>query len=524
MKKTSPPTLLKTKQFITRATTERPKIRLSSSGSTIAINIELVYNSKQFCKARQLISEVVESGKSKSIQNILAFAMGRKELKNYTRDDLEEAEHEFAVGSYGDVKLLYDKKIDKYVVGKTFYSSGEMRKVHQDFANAKREAKILAQFEHKNIVAVLGATMWDKRSSTIILEYVPNGNLESLLMQDKDIPLPWKLRARFFTELSNALDYLHNHDPNRSYIHEDLKPQNVLLGDLLVIKLADFGAATINKYTGASTLAISGKDNTQHTPFYTAPEFLKNPTKCRSQKMDVYSFGMIGYEILTRKAVYSGASVSHEVVLNNIMFHGQKPNVTLINEVKNSLLLKCRDDSEIFRELDEIVQQSWETEPEDRPKITDVRKRLEEMTHLKNIYDKATDKAANEVVERNKLKPIQAQIKERPSKTTAMKQRTKDAVILAILPILVFFAALIIRNLDSNAIASHIGFLGIDRDGNLVEYDVFIKKVSVSSFANCSTSEALQYHFYAHSIAKASNVVYVFGSEKDTRYFGTEIV
>ena len=67
---------------------------------------------------------------------------------------------------------------------------------------------------------------------------------------------------------------------------------------------------------------------------------------------------MICFEILTRKAVYSGASVSHEVVLNQLCFTAKN----LINEVENSLLLKCRDDSEIFRELDEIVQESWETE------------------------------------------------------------------------------------------------------------------------------------------------------------------
>ena len=179
-----------------------------------------------------------------------------------------------------------------------------MRKIKNDFANAKREAKILAKLKHKHIVAILGTTMWDKRSFAIILEYASNGNLEGLLLRDKGIPLPWKLRARFFTEVTKALDYLHNHNPKKSYIHGALKLQNVLLGDKLELKLADFGAASINVlYNSTSTLAISGEENTQHTPYYTAPEFLNDPNKHKCQSMDVYSFGMIGYEVITRKAV-----------------------------------------------------------------------------------------------------------------------------------------------------------------------------------------------------------------------------
>ena len=217
--------------------------------------------------------------------------MSRTELNDYDRENLEEVEeNEFAVGSYGDVKLCFDKIIKKYVVAKIFQLSGEMRKIKNDFANAKREAKILAKLKHKHIVAILGTTMWDKRSFAIILEYASNGNLEGLLLHDKGIPLPWKLRARFFTELTKALDYLHNHNPKKSYIHGDLKLQNVLLGDKLELKLADFGAASINVlYNSTSTLAISGEENTQHTPYYTAPEFLNDPNKHKCQSMDVYS-------------------------------------------------------------------------------------------------------------------------------------------------------------------------------------------------------------------------------------------
>ena len=113
--------------------------------------------------------------------------------------------------------------------------------------------------------------------------------------------------------------------------------------------------------------------------------------------MDVYSFGMIGYEVLTRTAVYSGAGVSTGVVLNLIMFEGQKPDETIMNEVENSLRVKTSNESEIFRALNKIVKQSWETEPDDRPKIADVKNRLEDLVQSKMIYDKATDKAAKAV-------------------------------------------------------------------------------------------------------------------------------
>ena len=107
---------------------------------------------------------------------------------------------------------------------------------------------------------------------------------------ENNTDLPWDLRARFFIELVNVLDYLRNHDPERSYIHGDLKPQNVLLGDLLVIKLADFGAAAITKVTGASSLDLTGEGSAQHLPYYTAPEFWNNPTKMQATEHGCIQF------------------------------------------------------------------------------------------------------------------------------------------------------------------------------------------------------------------------------------------
>ena len=314
------------------------------------------------------------------------------EFKTYNLDNLKETyQYNWGSGSYGDVKCFFDIELKKKVVGKIFPSSGNQKKITTQFALARREAKIHAQFKHKNIISVLGAEAWNESSFAIFLEFAPCGDLESLLHQEKELSLSWKLRARFFSELADALDYLHNHDPKRSYIHGDLKPQNVLLGDVLQIKLGDFGSTAIDQLTGASSLAITGCNNTQHTPYYTAPEYLRNPAKEKSTSMDIYSFGMTGYEIITRQVVFSTANVKCDIVLHLIMTQGRKPDEKVIDEVEN----EEDTDHKIYANLKKMVKQCWKTEPDNRPTILEVKKRLQGLAHSKQIYGTATNEEVN---------------------------------------------------------------------------------------------------------------------------------
>ena len=120
------------------------------------------------------------------------------------------------------------------------------------------------------------------------MEEVKCGNLKDLFVINQNIrTIDWKLRFKIVYELASALDYLHFHNPNQSYIHLDVKPENILLTKELTVKLTDFGALEIALRTGAiPTTELSA--NKQHTPYYTAPERLRNLSAKPKSSMDVY--------------------------------------------------------------------------------------------------------------------------------------------------------------------------------------------------------------------------------------------
>ena len=306
----------------------------------------------------------------------------KRELRHYDARSLNPVQN-LGNGSYGFVQLMYDNDLQQLVAGKFFLASAQQTgNVENIIADAEREANVHAQFEHKNIVAVLGTTMLDDNCFGIIMEYVP-GSLEDLLLATSVEPcISWKTRARFFAELADALKYLHEH----SFVHGDLKTANVLLSDKRVIKLADFGAvAIVATTTGDESLQnATSYNSTQHTQIYTAPEFLKKRSSDRCSAMDVYSFGMVGYEILTRKTVFTGCQVSYSTLISQIIDRGVKPDESYLNDVENDLEDNSRD-MMIFRKLREIVKSCWIFYPENRPEIFDIFNQLKLLTETPNF-------------------------------------------------------------------------------------------------------------------------------------------
>ena len=173
----------------------------------------------------------------------------------------------------------------------------------------------------------------------------------------------------------------------------------------MTVKLADFGAATFANVTSATSLSITDSTNTQHTQYYTAPEYLENPNMHKTYSMGVYSYGMVGYEIITRKQVFSLRSVKQDVIINLISTRGQKPDQSCIDGDANTLERNSRN-FVIFHELENVVYQCWQTKAEDRPKISVVKKRLNILNILANnekIYNKKTNLQVESLIARREL-------------------------------------------------------------------------------------------------------------------------
>ncbi len=167
----------------------------------------------------------------------------------------------------------------------------------------KREARILIDFQHDNIVRVFDHFK-EGNSHYMVLEYVDGMSLDQLLKRQRF--LSSELSLAIFAEACKALSYAHA----KGVIHRDIKPGNILISKKGEIKLADFGIAS-SEDDAESGLTREGM--TLGTPSYMPPEQIEN-AKNVDKRADIYAMGVMLYEMVTGKKPYP-ANFSAETVL-----------------------------------------------------------------------------------------------------------------------------------------------------------------------------------------------------------------
>ncbi|QHN71166.1 serine/threonine protein kinase [Mollivirus kamchatka] len=199
------------------------------------------------------------------------------------------------------------------------------------------ETSVHAGLDHPNVLAFVGVCLQDP---CIVTEYIPGGDLRALLdQQHNSLTKTDKLTILHTAALGVA--YLHSRTP--AIIHRDLKSSNLLVGDSLSMKVADFGFARI-KETNA-TMTRCG------TPCWTAPEIITGERY--TEKADVYSFGIIMWEVITGKRPYADLDIGR---CGMAVVAGERP----------PLPQKCR------RALVDIMTRCWHADPDQRPSMEEV--------------------------------------------------------------------------------------------------------------------------------------------------------
>lgn len=194
---------------------------------------------------------------------------------------------------------------------------------------AKKEIKLLASFNHPNIVRYRDSFL-ERNQLHIVMDYAEGGDLHGLLQRTADAKqrLPEDLVLDYFVQLCLAMKHVHD----RKVLHRDIKSQNIFLTqNRKVVKLGDFGIARMLNSTVELARTACGAPRcrsaprrrraySQHpcragrvgTPYYMSPEICDN--KPYNDKSDVWSMGCLLYELASLKCPFDARDMRGLVV------------------------------------------------------------------------------------------------------------------------------------------------------------------------------------------------------------------
>lgn len=259
----------------------------------------------------------------------------------------------------------------------------------------KKELKIIRDLRHDNLNGFIGACT-EPPNICIVTEYCARGSLKDI-MENEDVKLDNMFIASLVADILRGMLYLHD-SPLR--YHGNLKASNCLVDSRWVVKLADFGLSEFKRDAeeGHSFLQHTyqlvtrgvGSNESLHCKcdglLYKAPELLRSLTSSPGSSLggtakgDVYSFGIILYELHTRQGPFGDLSIAPATALTRVMYpsNPQEPFRPRLDLLENS-----------FDFVRECVTECWTESPEDRPDFKVIRTRLRPLRKgmKPNIFD-----------------------------------------------------------------------------------------------------------------------------------------
>ncbi|CAL5063165.1 unnamed protein product [Urochloa decumbens] len=243
---------------------------------------------------------------------------GHGQLRVFDYEELQAATAEFSraqklgEGGFGSVYKGFVRAAD----GKGDRIPVAVKKLNQRGLQGHKqwlaEVQFLGVLEHPNLVKLLGYCAVDSERGAqrlLVYEFMPNKSLEDHLFRRANPPLSWNKRLQVILGAAEGLAYLHE-GVEVQVIYRDFKTSNILLDKDFRAKLSDFGLAREGP-TGANTHVSTAVVGTHG---YAAPEYIDSGHL--TAKSDVWSFGVVLYEILTgRRSLDRNKPVAEQKML-----------------------------------------------------------------------------------------------------------------------------------------------------------------------------------------------------------------
>jgi len=258
-------------------------------------------------------------------------------------------------GTMARVYVAREKALGRLVAVKVLN-----REVAEDDTARKRferESRSAAKIHHHNVATVHRVGSLEDGTPFIIMEYIEGRNLADTLQAEGVMTV--EQACNTLSQVASALAAAHE----KGIVHRDVKPENVVREkDSDRVVLTDFGIAGILE-TGTETITrLTQQGQLLGDPRYMSPEQLLGESV--TDESDVYSLGIMGYELLTLKAPFEGTTSVQLVTA-----HLKKDPIPL---------LSIRPDADPF--LAELLERCLSKNPLHRPRASEVAKSLERVT------------------------------------------------------------------------------------------------------------------------------------------------
>ena len=207
-------------------------------------------------------------------------------------------------------------------------------------ADFRAEAALMTKLTHPNVVRFMGVC---PSPLCLVTEFCPRGNLFDLL-HNVDLALPLQRRLQMALDAARGMAFLHNHTP--VIIHRDLKSLNLLVDKEWRVKVGDFG---LSRFRASSSTASTASLYTAQigTYHWMAPEVMAGHRY--TEKADVFSFGIILWELWTRDTPYKGLQAMQ--VGMAVLHRGERPPIP----------------DDCHEGYSQLIQACWRTDPSRRP-------------------------------------------------------------------------------------------------------------------------------------------------------------